>query len=99
MMGDGEHINMVFNKGSMMDVGTRYQFLAELYDLWESGIDILDRYDRSTPGYWDKRVELEHALKLLGFHMEKDYNEKLMRTAVDALPAHGDDIKNENPSK
>ena len=42
MMGDGEHVNLVFKTGSMMDVGTRYQFLAQLYDLWETGIDILE---------------------------------------------------------
>jgi N-acetyl-anhydromuramyl-L-alanine amidase AmpD len=93
MMGDGEHINMVFKTGSMMDVGTRYKFLAELYDLWETGINIIERYDKYTPGSTEKKKELEIALKMLGYHMEKDYTEKEIKGVIDALPEHGEDIK------
>lgn len=93
MMGAGEHVNLVFKTGTMMDVGTRYQFLAQLYELWETGIAILDRYDKRTPGYADKRKELENALKLLGYHMEKDYSDKNVSGVIDALPKHGEDIK------
>jgi hypothetical protein len=95
MMGDGEHINQVFNRGSMDDVGTRLKFLTELYDLWMEGIDILDRWDRNTPFYDEKRKELESATKLLMYHMQKDYGkeEEIDRNTIDSLPHFGDQIK------
>ena len=37
MMGDGEHVNNVIRTGCMDDVGTRLQFLTELYELWRRG--------------------------------------------------------------
>jgi hypothetical protein len=94
VMGDGEHVNNVFNVGSMEDVGTRMKFLLELYELWLTGIDILDRYDKDTPFYAQKRLELEYAVKLLAYHMEKDYSvqETKDRKIIDSLPQHGDDI-------
>ena len=59
-----ENLNAAIKTGSMADVGTRLQFLTELYDLWKTGLDIEDH-----------KRELESALKLLGFHMMKDYKE------------------------
>ena len=99
MMGEGSNVNRVVKTGSMQDVGTRFQFLAELYDLWESGLDILDRYDKHTPGYEDKSKELQTALRLLGYHLEKDYNEGEYKKAIDLLPARAEDIKDDNPIK
>jgi hypothetical protein len=95
MMGDGEHVNQVFNVGSMDDVGTRLKFLSELYELWQNGIDILDRYNRDTPFYAERRKELESATKLLYWHMTKDYGkeEEIDRKIVDSLPHFGDQIK------
>ncbi len=100
MMGSGENIDKVVSVGSMDDVGTRLKFLSELYELWQTGIDILDRYDRDTPFYAEKRRELECAVKLLGYHMEKDYGvqEQIDRKIIDSLPHFGDQIKDEpNP--
>jgi hypothetical protein len=94
VLGDGEHINYVFNVGSMDDTGTRLKFLMELYELWVTGIDILDRYTRNAPNYHEKRLELEHAVQLLYWHMTKDYGrqEELDRRLIDTLPKHGDEI-------
>jgi hypothetical protein len=86
LIGDGENINNVIRTGSMDDVGTRIQFLTELYELWQTGIDILDRYDRHSPYYAEKREELEHATKLLMFHMQKDYKESTSFSGEDPRP-------------
>src|SRR5271157_418261 len=100
MMGEGSNINNVVKTGSMDDVGTRLKFLTELYDLWMEGIDILDRWDRNTPFYDEKRKELEHATKLLYCHMTKDYGkeEEVDRRTVDSLPHFGDQIKDQKPN-
>ena len=86
MLGDGEHINNVIKTGSMDDVGTRLQFLTELYELWQTGIDILDRYDANTSDYQEKRAELVHARDLLMFHMKKDFSYDAYRKEIDTLP-------------
>ena len=98
MVGDGENVNNLFSArtSTLDDTGTRFQFLAELYELWVTGLDILDRYDKHSPFYEEKKKELENALKLLGFHMVKDYDPAAYRIAIDALPKHGEDIKDEN---
>jgi hypothetical protein len=70
-----ENLNAAVKVGSMSDVGTRLQFLTELYELWQTGLDICERYDNHTPFYAANKRELESALKLLGFHMMKDYKE------------------------
>jgi hypothetical protein len=88
-----ENLNAVVKVGSMDDVGTRLQFLTELYELWQTGLDICERYDKHTVFYAEHKRELESALKLLGFHMEKDYKEQPYRNTIDALPKHGEDIK------
>ncbi len=90
---DGENINHAVRIGSMDDTGTRMSFLLELYELWETGLDILERYDQSSPFYEEKKKELEHALKLLAYHMEKDYQDKAVKDVIDSLPKHGEDIK------
>ena len=68
MMGEGSNINRVVKTGSMDDVGSRISHLLDLYNLWQEGIDILVRYDKHTPGYEDKKKELEIACRLLNYH-------------------------------
>jgi hypothetical protein len=75
-IGDGEHINNTVRTGSMDDVGTRLKFMTELYELWTTGLDIMTRYERNSAFYDEKRIELEHAIKMLYFHIQKDYNEE-----------------------
>jgi hypothetical protein len=70
-----ENLNAAIKTGSMSDRGTRLQFLTELYDLWQTGLDICERYDKHAALYGVRKNELECALKLLGFHMMKDYKE------------------------
>ena len=97
MMGDGANINNVFRTGSMEDVGTRLKFLTELYEIWQEGINILDRYDRNTPGHDEKKNELEISCRLLWYHMTKDFKEGEYKEAIDHLPARVEDIKDDNP--
>ena len=91
-MGDGEHINNTIQTGSMDDIGTRLRFLSELYELWQTGIDILDRYDKHKPNYEEERKKLENARDMLYFHMTKDYHQSLDAVKINTLP-RAEDIK------
>ena len=42
-----ENLNAAVKVGSMSDVGTRLQFLTELYELWQTGLDICERYEKA----------------------------------------------------
>lgn len=95
-MGDGEHINNVIKTGSMDDTGTRLQFLTELYELWQTGIDILDRYDKDATNYFEKRAELVHARDMLYHHMHKDYHTGVDASLINTLP-NAEDIKDDIP--
>jgi hypothetical protein len=77
----------------MLDVGTRFSHLSDLYELWQTGLDILERYDKNNPFYEDKKDELENALRLLLYHMEKDYNDHNYAVEINNLPPV-DEIKN-----
>jgi|HubBroStandDraft_1064217.scaffolds.fasta_scaffold11554_6 hypothetical protein len=99
MMGSGDNINNVIRTGSMDDIGSRLQFLTELYELWQEGIEILDKWERNTPFYAEKRKELEIASRLLMYHMEKDYKEEVTKKMINDLPAFGDQIKDEGENK
>ena len=88
-----ENLSRIVKTGSMDDVGTRIKFLTELYDLWETGLDILERFDKYTPGSGERKRELQNALKLLGFHMTKDYNEEEYKKVIALLPKSGEAIK------
>lgn len=77
----------------MDDVGTRLSFLTELYDLWSTGLDICERYDKHSVNYEEKKKELETAMKLLWFHMNKDYKTDEDRKKIDDIPANPEDIK------
>ena len=94
MMGEGSNVNRVVKTGSMDDVGSRISHLLDLYNLWQEGIDILVRYDKHTPGYEDKKKELEIACRLLNYHIEKDYHEDNYKRVIDLLPARAEDIPN-----
>lgn len=96
---DGEKINAAIRTGSMDDVGTRLQFLTELYELWQTGIDVLDRYDNHHIDYKEKRAELETACRMLFFHMTKDQPTFRDASIVNRIPERAEDIKDdENPA-
>jgi len=61
--------------GFMDDVGSRQQHLIDLYEVWQTGLDILERYDKRAPFYQERKAELEAATKLLYYYMTKDYDE------------------------
>jgi hypothetical protein len=79
----------------MDDEGTRLQFLTELYELWQTALDILERYDKHAPFYTQKKTELENASKLLMYHMQKDYHDAKDAAAINSLPPHAEDITDE----
>ena len=95
---DGEKINHALKTGSMDDVGTRMQHLTELYELWQTGLDVIERFDKHSPFYEERKKELQHALKLLVYHLEKDYSENSYRQAVDTLPSNREDFKDPEKS-
>lgn len=85
MIGDGENVNNTLKTGSMDDIGSRMSHLLDLYNLWQDGLDICTRYDRNHPAYQEKVMELQHALKLLRYHLEKDYKQEEERRKIDAI--------------
>lgn len=99
MLGDGEHINNVIHTGSMDDVGTRLRFLTELYELWQTGIDILERYDKHKPNYEEEKKKLENARDMLYFHMTKDYKSSVDAVRINTLPKNAEDIKDETKTE
>ena len=99
MLGDGEHINNVIKTGSMDDTGTRLKFLTELYELWQTGIDILDRYDKYKPNYEEERIKLMNARDMLYFHMTKDYKSSIDAVTINTLPNAKDIRDEEKPNE
>jgi hypothetical protein len=95
---DGEKINHSMKTGSMDDVGTRMEHLTQLYELWKTGLDVIERFDKNSPFYEERKTELESSLKLLAYHMEKDYSENSYRQAVDTLPSNAEDFKDPEKS-
>jgi hypothetical protein len=71
---------------SMDDVGTRLEHLAEVYELWQTGISILDTYEKTSPHYMLRHAELEAACKLLYFYMTQDYKEERAYRGDDPRP-------------
>jgi hypothetical protein len=92
---DGENINQTAHNMSMDDIGTRMLHLTQLYELWQTGLDVIERFDKHSPFYGEKKKELENALKLLQFHMAKDYQERPYRKEIDLLPWNAENIKDE----
>jgi hypothetical protein len=78
----------------MSDIGTRLEHLSDLYDLWKRGLEILSS-GVITSGEDERKKELEIALQMLWFHMNKDYDPRLYITTVNALPKDANEIKRE----
>lgn len=79
-------------KIQMLDAGTRYQHLSDLFDLWSSGLEIARNAYHASPTSKDKVrvVKLEAAVAMLGAHMDHlaDYEKKKrgLQDEVDAIP-------------
>ena len=71
----------------MEDKGTRLQHLIDLRDLWAEMLDILRRRNAAYASKDDneKIVKLAHALELMHFHMQKDYNDFEYRREINTL--------------
>jgi len=84
-MSDEGMTKLIPVKGSMDEVGTRMQFLLELHDYWTTGLDVLQRYNREVSTFEAQKIELEAAVKLLCFYMEKPYEEKFYKVTIDDM--------------
>jgi hypothetical protein len=56
------------SKLRLEDVGTRHRHLTELLDLWEAGVDVMDRYNLNSDK--DRKKKLESAVELLRKHID-----------------------------
>jgi hypothetical protein len=63
-------------------VGTRVQHYLDLYELWQIGLDILERFDKDHSEYMARKRDLESALKLLRFRMERNYEERFYKDSI-----------------
>ena len=78
------------------DVGTRHQHLLDLYDTWTTGMTILETFDQSNALYIERHRDLEGAIKLLGYAIEKEYTTDIENTyaaTINELPKDATDIK------
>ena len=73
---------------SMSDVGTRYEHLADLQELWNEAMEIIKR-NYQTPDMEKRKHALETALNLLQKHMEKDYNESVYENIINEIHEKG----------
>jgi hypothetical protein len=76
---------MSTNSDSMDHVGTRIQHLTDLYELWQTGLDVLERYDKHSAEYETRKRDLETVLRMLRFQMEKSYRDDPYRRNIDAI--------------
>lgn len=77
--------DMSTNSDSMDHVGTRIQHLTDLYELWQTGLDVLERYDKHSAEYETRKRDLETVLRMLRFQMEKSYRDDPYRRNIDAI--------------
>lgn len=82
------HYTQASGSNSMDDVDTRIKHLTDLYELWSTGLDVLERYDKHSAEYETRKKDLEVALRMLRFIIERNYSENYYRNSVDFI---GDD--------
>ena len=75
------------------DVGTRMQHILDLYEMWTTGLDVLERFDKNPPMYAERKQQLTSALTLLGYVMERHYNDHAYVVTINELPKNPADIK------
>lgn len=71
MTGFEFNYNEPINRMGLMDVGTRYQHLRELVDLWELGIEIMDKYNYRSDVDKIKRLKLENAIEMMKHELDR----------------------------
>jgi hypothetical protein len=77
--------DMSTNSDSMDDYDTRIKHLTDLYELWQTGLDVLERYDKHSAEYETRKRDLETVLRMLRFQMEKSYRDDPYRRSIDAI--------------
>lgn len=71
----------------MDDVGTRMQHMVELYDIWTEGLACMNNGHYLTVGDKARIEELEHAIKLLTYHMKNGYSDTTYAREINQIPA------------
>ena len=71
----------------MDDVGTRAQHLHDLHEIWTEGLVYMNNGHYLTVGDKVKIQELEHAIKLLTFHMKNGYSDTTYAREINQIPA------------
>jgi hypothetical protein len=69
------------------------QHLLDLYEMWTTGLEILERFDKNSPMYSERKGQLTGALILLGYVLEKDYSDHSYVVEINQLPKNPTDIK------
>jgi len=78
---------------SMNDVGRRIDFLMDLHELWSTGLAIVTSINVPHNAMEVERAkELEHALRLLSYHLQNDYDQTPYAVEINELPKHAQDI-------
>lgn len=82
----------------MSDVGTRYQHLTELLEIWSEGEAILERKTWLSEHEKEMKQKLNHSVELLKKHMTgiaSEYYEVGYSRVINALPKDAAEIKDE----
>lgn len=70
---------------TMEDVGTRLEHLDDLRQIWQTGIDILERRSWKTPIEYELIEDLKTCVLYLGKHMTKDFNYTEYSNGINAI--------------
>lgn len=82
-------------KLSLDDVGTRYRHLTDLLELWQLGLDVINKYNFGIDR--ENKRKLEHAIDLLKRHLDTKagYDTKAINLlpTIEAIPRDPQSIK------
>lgn len=71
---------------TMDDVGTRAQHLHDLHEIWTEGLAYMQNGHYLTVGDKVRIEELEHAIRLLTFHMRLGYSDTPYAKDINQIP-------------
>src|SRR5579864_1459608 len=77
------------------DVGTRYQHLTDLMELWQTGLEVMNKYDFDSDK--ENKVKLKNAIELLQKHIDNksgyDFKAWSLRDTIERIPAKAESIE------
>ena len=81
----------------MQDWGKRLEHMMDLQDLWSGAYAILTGPGWHNPEEERQAKELEIALKLLGHHMQNDFDATQYAKVINDLPKKAEEIQDALP--